>query len=139
MKAFRSPAPLIKHDLWLKIVALMGETAEVVKAGEESERVYIANQVFEKICELQVIDDRASAAAGKGMLDYQGYYCVTSKKVEEIVQAAGYKIPFNWLSETMTELGLKKEGSESIWYSRKSIRSWCFIQSKVLNQRKEEC
>lgn len=76
VKVFRSPAPSIKNDLWLKIVAAMGETAEVIIAGEESEHVYIANQVFEKVCELQVTEDRTIAAAGKGMLDYQEYFCV---------------------------------------------------------------
>lgn len=136
VKAFRTTAPLMKPDMWLQIVAVMGEMAEVVKAGEESERVYIANQVFEKVCELQVTEDRGIAAAGRGMLDYQGYFCAPSKKIEEIVQAAGYRIAFNSLSETMTELGLKKEGSENIRYDNKSIRSWWFVKSKVLDQQK---
>jgi len=136
VKAFRSPAPSMKSDMWLQLVAAMGEMAEVVRAGEESERVYIANQVFEKVCELRITDDRQDAAAGRGMLDYQGHFCVTSKKIEDIVQTAGYRIAFNSLSETMTELGLKKEGSENIWYGNKSIRSWWFFQSKVSDQQK---
>lgn len=136
VKAFRTPAPSMKSDIWLKIVEMMGETAEVVRAGEESERVYIANQVFEKVCELRITDDKQDAATGRGMLDYQGHFCVTSKKIEEIAQVAGYRIAFSSLSETMTELGLKKEGSENIWYGNKSIRSWWFFQSKVLDQQK---
>ena len=135
LKVFNAPAPLVTSENWLKIVAGMSEIAEVVTAGEESERVYIANRVFEKVCELKVTDDRGLAAAGKCMLNHQGYLCVISKKIEEIVQTAGYKIAFIPLSESMTELGLKKEGTESVWYG-KTIRSWWFIQSKVLTQQK---
>lgn len=131
IKKFNRPAPIISSEEWRAILEILAEKADVVQATEESENVFIANQVMEKIQRMKIIDDKELAAAGKGLLDHEGYLCLVTTKVEEIIDGR-YRIPLSTLSYVMTQLGYKTEGTHKIRCGNgKRPRFWCFFKDIV--------
>ena len=126
LRAFHVPMPLIDFKDWRYLVAVLGESAEIVNTNEESERVYIARQVFEEVCSMQVGERDVSASRGKNLVEYGGCYCLASGKIEDIVAKHGYKTTTKELSTTMVELGMKEEGTEAIYFGSKRARAWHF-------------
>jgi len=145
LKEFCMPAPDIKGKEWLKVLSALVEDdkTEHVEAPEESERVFIAKQMFEIVCRYDVSEDSEDAFAGlylyKTVLkkDDKTYFCMPSDKFLGLVSSAGFKIPSNLLSETMTELGFKCNGTPRVRYCGPQVRSWCFIPETVLIEKGE--
>ncbi|WP_406661325.1 hypothetical protein V7O66_02045 [Methanolobus sp. ZRKC3] len=132
LKTFNTPAPGFKDD-WIPFVQVLGEMAETTVAGEESELVYIAKQIMEKIRELPITDDQGDAGTGRALLRLGGYLCLSSTRIGEIVEVMHYHIAPNVLSTTMTALGYKAEGTRPIRCNGKLYRFWWFKES-IINE-----
>jgi len=144
LKVFDRPAPKIKLSRWPSILeALAEEKAECIQAPEESKNVFIARQIFEIVCSLEISDDAEDAESGRILYkhvlkeDNKPYLSVPSKAFLELVDRAGFKIPPNELSKTMFELGMKREATTRVSYCGKQLRSWCFIPEVVLREKGE--
>lgn len=145
LKAFDRPAPKIKATQWSNILdELSDDKAERIQTPEESGNVFTARQLFENICEKEISDDPEDAISGLAFLNYvtpdgnNKYYCIPSHVLKNIVDDSGFKIPLNTLSETMTELKMKKSGTEPIRYGKgRQKRTWCFLPEAVLEQQRE--
>jgi hypothetical protein len=125
IRAFNYPAPKVKGEEWDAIVELLAaEKAEVVKNAEESDTVYIAQQVFEEIQKMPIDDDEINAAQGRCLLNRDGMYLITSAKIEEIVKTSGFNVIASKLSPAMAKLGLKTEGTKRIRLNNKRVRAW---------------
>lgn len=136
LKLFGRPTPYIKRAEWkafLRMITADDSKIQTIEAKSESEKEYIANQVFELICSMKADTDKEIAVRGQVLYDNpkNNCLCLTSSKVEEILQSRSYKIPLNDLSDAMTELGFKLPGTDAIRYKGKKIRSWHFIKTKV--------
>ncbi|WP_319506329.1 hypothetical protein [uncultured Methanolobus sp.] len=125
LKTFHMPAPAFKDD-WIPFVRALHERAEIVTSKEESEAVYISNQILEEIRRLPKTDDQADASTGRALLQHKGFYCLHNKKVSEIVEAMRYHITPSDLSQAMTALGYKKEGTDAFRCNSKLTRFWWF-------------
>lgn len=151
LKTFDEPAPKLSPKKWTNFLSSFtvdDGTKEVIEAPEESENVFIARQVFELICTIPVSEDPDDAIDGRSLYDTnldelddkKRYYCMTSSKLLELVSNAGFKITSQNLSESMTELGLKKAGTPRVRYNgqeyKKRTRSWCFIPEIVDSHKK---
>ncbi|KKG06134.1 hypothetical protein [Methanosarcina mazei] len=143
LKVFHRPAPEVKPNRWRSVLeALAEDKAEYRQAPEESEFVYIARQIFEIICERDITDDPDDAMTGNFLFKHtlpngKTYFCMPSVRFGELVQRSGYIIPLNILSTTMTELGMKREGSLRVRYGGPQLRSWCFKPEVVMEQKGE--
>jgi hypothetical protein len=145
LKEFCIPAPDLNGKEWIKVLSALVEDGktENVEAPEESERVFIARQIFEIVCAYDISEDPEEALSGqylyKHVIDKENKvrYCMPSTKFLELVSNAGFKIPSNVLSETMTELGMKCNGTPRVRYCGPQVRSWCFIPETVLRQQEE--
>jgi hypothetical protein len=142
LKEFCIPAPDIKAKEWLKVLSALAEDdkTENIEAPEESERVFIARQIFEIVSEYDISEDPEDALSGQYLynheIDGNCHYCMPSSKFLELVSNAGFKIPSNILSETTTELGLKCNGTPRVRYGGgRRVRSWCFIPEAILSQK----
>lgn len=138
LKVFDRPAPKIKSDGWIELLdALAEEKVQYAEAPEESENVFIANQILEIVSQYEVSDDPEDAVSGLALLKYEfgddkkTYFCMLSSLFLNLVSELGFKIPPNILSDTMTQLGLKRKGTPRIYYSGKQMRSWCFIPEAI--------
>lgn len=141
LKTFDRPAPKIKPNIWIDLLsAFIEEKAEYKKASEESEAVFIARQVFEHICGLQIAEEPSDVETGGYMHEHtlpdgKKYYCIPSNIFAEKVQSLGFRIPLNVLSVTMSELGLKHAGTPRVRYDGTRCRSWCFLADAVVSER----
>jgi hypothetical protein len=142
LKEYCLPAPDLNGKEWLKILSALveDEKTESVKAPEESERVFIARQIFEIVSDYDISEDPEEALSGQYLynheIDGKFHYCMPSSKFLELVNNAGFKIPSNILSETTTELGLKCNGTPRVRYGcGRRVRSWCFIPEAILSQK----
>jgi hypothetical protein len=132
LKMFYRPPAYMTPNEWSAFVELLGETAEVITAQEESEAVYIAREVMEKIREMPVSEEPEEAATGRVFLMYMGYLCLKGTKITEIVESMRYHILPNKLSEAMTHLGLKKSGTPRIRCGAAGQhRFWWFYESAI--------
>jgi hypothetical protein len=145
LKVFDHPAPKVTPARWIAVLeALADEKATHIQAPEESSHVFIANSIFEIVCDREVSDDPDEAFSGFALYEHffqddeKPYCCVPSKVLLSLVEGAGFKIPLSDLSSTMTELGMKKEGTPRISYSNKQLRSWCFFKNAVLREKGEK-
>lgn len=157
-KAFRSqflsvfdrPAPLIKTNAWINLLDNLADEennkVEHLEAPEESNNEFIARQIFEIVCEREISDDAEEALSGLSLYKYElkegnnkkTYFCLPSQVlIDVIIGGSGYKITPKDLSQAMTELGFKKEGTQRVWYNGEQKRSWCFIPEAVLKERGE--
>jgi hypothetical protein len=123
---FYHPAPSFKQMDWYKFVECISQMAVVIKSTEESEAVYISNQVFDKIRELPITDDQTVGVTGRALLKHEEFYCLTSSKVSEIVEVYRFRIAPNVLSSTMTALGYKTAGTPAFRCDGKLCRFWWF-------------
>jgi len=129
LKMFHRLPPLIKSDEWLTVVDVLSESAEVITAKEESERVYIANQVMEDIRRMPVTEEQEDAATGRALIQRGEYLCLRSNKMKDIAES--YHIAPNILSKTMTELGYKAEGTEPFRCNKHLYRFWWFRKDAI--------
>ncbi len=157
-KAFRSqylsifdrPAPLIKTNAWINLLDNLADEennkVEYQEALEESNNEFIARQIFEIVCEREISDDAEEALSGLSLYEYELkegndkklYFCLPSRVlIGEILGGTGYKITPKDLSQAMTELGFKKEGTHRVWYNGYQKRSWCFIPEVVMKEKGE--
>jgi hypothetical protein len=157
-KAFRSqylsifdrPAPLIKTNAWINLLDNLADEennkVEYQEALEESNNEFIARQIFEIVCEREISDDAEEALSGLSLYEYELkegndkkiYFCLPSRVlIGEILGGTGYKITPKDLSQAMTELGFKKEGTHRVWYNGDQKRSWCFIPEVVMKEKGE--
>jgi hypothetical protein len=131
LKTFDVPAPKLSGNSWINLLqALSDDKKEYYRDPEDSENVYIAKRIFEKICELPLVE-KDVAASGRGLCAHEGYYCLVSSKVEEIVKSCDFRIAWNTLSSTMSALGLKREGTETVRLGKKSAKCWWFETSEI--------
>lgn len=142
LKIFDRPAPKINDKKWVEILdALAEEKTDYEEAPEESEHVFIANQIFETVSQYEASDDKEDAESGLTLLkhefedDKKTYYCMPSKKFLGLVSTLEFKIAPSILSGTMTELGMKRKGTPRVYYSREQLRSWCFIPEAIKRVR----
>jgi len=142
LKVFSHPAPRVTPSRWIALLeSLADEKATYIQAPEESNRVFIANSIFEIVCDRAVSKDPDEGLSGLALYEHsfpddeKPCYCMPSKIFLSLVEGAGFKIPPNDLSSTMTELGLKKDGTLRISYSGQQLRSWCFFKDAVLKEK----
>jgi hypothetical protein len=65
LKVFDRPAPRVKLSRWPSVLdALAEDKAEYTQAPEESNRVFIARQMFEIVCDREVSDIAEDAMSG---------------------------------------------------------------------------
>lgn len=126
LKEFHSSAPRVSSDQWDMFVTLMGEDAEIVTAKEESENVYCANRIMGEISQLSETEDKEEAWSRQILLRHEGYLCLVSGKIEEIVHVLNFKIAPNILSRTMTDLRYKTEGTKTIRCDGRRPSFWWF-------------
>lgn len=144
LKAFNRPAPKISSKRWIDfITALAEEKAIETEAPEESEHVFIAYQIFEKVTQFEISDDPEDALSGnylyKAQLeDGKIYFCMPSDKFLGLVEGSGFRIAPQKLSGTMSELGMKREGTPRIRYLGYQKRSWCFVPEAVLSHQRRD-
>jgi hypothetical protein len=139
IKQFNHPCPFVNPKKWSRILEALSEDPgkmEYEQRSEESEQVFVARELFEKVCDLCVTDDPEAALVGNGMYEHDGFYYVTSAKITELLQATGFKMALNILSDAMTRLNLKKEGTTLIRYGGPQKRSWGFIKKAVNIQKR---
>lgn len=147
LKAFDRPAPKIKASRWpdiLDALATDEDKVERQQAPEESSNVFIARQLFEIICEKDISDDPEEAISGLSFFKYiaeddkETYYCIPSHVLKNTVDESGFKIPLSDLSNTMTELKLKRAGTLLVRYGKgRQKRTWCFFPAVVLEHQRE--
>lgn len=142
LKTFDRPAPKISPSTWTDLLeALSGEKAEYRQEQEESGSVFTARAVFEIICSREITEDADDAISQELLLKYvkdnKTYYAMPSEIIKRLVDCAGFRIPLNELSSTMSLLGLKKEGTDLVRYNGLQKRSWLFILDTVLGARGE--
>jgi hypothetical protein len=130
LKTFHMPAPAFKDD-WIPFVMTLHERAEIITSKEESEAVYIANQILEMIRGLPITEDQADAATGRALLQHKGFYCLHNAKVSGVVEAMRYHIALSDLSRAMTSLGYKKEGTDAFRCNGKLSRFWWFYPEVI--------
>lgn len=133
-KVMFKPAVRLKNEEWDCFLWNFVDKTTFIEVIEESDAVFKAREIFAKICELPVSTDQDDVAAGRALYDYEGFYYLPSKKIKEIVDVENYRIPFNTLSTAMTELHLKKEGTDVVRLRGHTTRCWGFIPSEV-NQK----
>ena len=148
LSTFDKPAPRIKTDAWINLLENLAdpvnEKVEHKQAPEESNNEFIAKQIFEIICERETSNDPEDAISGLALFesvikeDHKKYFCIPSKfLVDVIISGSGYKITPKELSQAMTELEFKKEGTQRVWYNGNQKRSWCFIPEAVSKEKGE--
>ncbi len=142
LKTFDRPAPNIIQSKWIDLLeALSEEKAEYRQEQEESGSVFIARAVFEIICNREITEDAEDAISQESLLKYikedKIYYAMPSYIIKRLVDGAGFRIPLNELSSTMSLLGLKKEGTDLVRYNGLKKRSWLFIPEAVLAAKGE--
>lgn len=148
LSAFDRPAPIISNGDWIDLLDNLADEdndkVEHLEAAEESNNEFIAKQVFEIVCGREISEDAEDALSGLALFKYElkedkkTYYCLPSQVlIDNIIGASGYKITPKDLSQAMTELGFKKEGTQRVWYNGEQKRSWCFIPKAVLKERGE--
>lgn len=145
LKVFDRPAPRIRLSRWPSVLeALAEDKAEYTQAPEESNRVFIARQMFEIVCDRDVSDIAEDAVSGLTLYqrefqeDSSVWFCMPSKVFLNYVDEAGFKIPANELSTAMCELGLKRSGTPRVRYGGPQIRSWCFSPEAVWKEKGDE-
>jgi hypothetical protein len=145
LKAFDRPAPKISSVQWPNILEELAEDkAEYIQATEETGNVFIARQMFEIICELEISDDPEDAISGMSLFkheledDHIIYCCMPSPIIKNKVDESGFKIPLNELSTTMTDLKMKRAGTPAVRYGKgRRQRTWCFFFDPILEEQKE--
>ncbi len=135
LKKLFKPAPKVDSSDWLKFLQIMGENAEIIPNPEESQNVRVARKVFEKIC-IHPVEKDNNLSMNMGFYSHQGYYCLLPRIVENIIYQGGYKISLDTLSKTMTDLGLKKPGTQSASIGgRKPINCWWFYPDEIESRK----
>lgn len=137
-KVMNYPCVRCTNVEWDNLLFALIKKWELTETSEESETVFKAREIFAEICELDVSTDPTDAVTGYSLYEYNDYYYLTSKKVRDIIETRNYRIPLNTLSTAMTELGLKKEGTEAIRFYGKQVRCWVFFPAKVKELKQEE-
>lgn len=116
---------------WDKFLQASVFNMKLIEAPEESDAVFKAREIFAKIRQFEPTDIVEDVISGKGLYKHNGYYYFPSWKVKEIVDTYHFQIPFNTLSTAMTELGLKKAGTDVIRLDGIQTRCWVFIPKEV--------
>ncbi len=145
LKVFYHPAPKVTPARWIAVLeALADEKATHIQAPEESSHVFIANSIFEIVCDREVSDEADEALSGLALYEHsfhndeKTYYCMPSKFFLLLIDGSGFRISPNDLSSAMRELGMKKDGTPRISYCGKQLRSWCFFKDAVLREKGEK-
>jgi hypothetical protein len=134
LREFRVPAPLMPGIEWLNLLSALSENKkELFINPEESEEVRIAREVFEKIRRLAVSEDSQAFTSGRLIYLLNGRYYLRSSTIENMINDALYRISMSKLSETMTELGMKKPGTTKAGPERQ--RCWEFIPELLLKAK----
>lgn len=130
LKNFYLPAPSVKTDEWNNLLKLLAEQAQVVTAQEESEHVYIANQMIEEIRRLPVVDSIEDY--NRGLVLHSGCYLLPGSKIDEIIVAHNWKTSAQILSPVMSDLGFKLEGTHATRDGEGKLkRFWWFRPSAI--------
>lgn len=132
LKVFYRPPPAIKNSDWLPFVEAMSENAEVVTAKEATEHVYMAQRLMESIRALPIVSDDVDVLQGRGFYVYKGFYCLISKKIEQIIESSGWKTHAQTLSPVVAALGYKVEGNERIYVGGDQKRFWWFYPDAII-------
>lgn len=129
-KLSNTPAPRMKTDEWETFLRALSARATVGTYHEETDNVYIAETVLEKIRDLPKIK-KEMATWSKGYIEQDGYRCVHHNTIKESVEGLGFKFTGRILSDTLTQLGYKEEGTNEIWINelKKPVRFWWFKES----------
>ena len=136
LRKFNRPAPKVKTEEWQTVVELLStEKASVQEELEESERVNAARQLFEEVCRLPINDDKELALKKGNLFEHEGYICLPSFKITELIQKVNIKIGVQNLSGALVDLGLKVKGSEKVSAGGARERSWHFIKMYVWDQK----
>lgn len=130
LKLTDTPAPPLKASDWFAFIAGLSERAEHKKSLEESDNVYIAETVMEAI-RAQNIIKLESATTHKGYVPIDGYRCVHHHTVKELTEGLGFKFTGRILSDTLTQLGYKEEGTKQIRVKglKNPVRFWRFPEA----------
>jgi len=104
---------------------------KLIEAPEESDSVFKAREIFAKIRQFEPTTIVEDVISGKALYNHKEYYYFPSWKIKEIIDTYHFQIPFNILSTAMTELGLKKAGTDVIRLDGIQTRCWVFIQKEV--------
>lgn len=116
---------------WDEFLQASVSCMKLIEAPEESDSVFKAREIFAKIRQFEPTTIVEDVISGKALYNHNDYYYFPSWKVKEIVDTYHFQIPFNILSTAMTELGLKKPGTEVIRLGGNPTRCWAFITSEV--------
>jgi len=130
-KVMYLPCKRFTNSEWDELNFELVKKRKIIDGPEESEYVFKAREIFEIICDYEISTAAEDALNGRSFYQHEENCYLTSRKVKEIVDTFGFHIPFNILSSTMTELGLKKEGTFVIRLSGKPTRCWSFISAKI--------
>jgi hypothetical protein len=129
-KIMFEPAIRCTNSQWDQLLRELRDKRTIECNPEESEHVFIAREIFDRICDFEITTDPSDMFNGF-LYEYKDHFYLTSKVVKDIVDTQGFHITFKDLSSTMTELGMKKAGTERIPIHGKQFRCWGFIPSKV--------
>ncbi|WP_367344151.1 hypothetical protein [Methanomethylovorans sp.] len=132
LKWTNSPAPHFKPGKWNVFVAYLSERAEQKQTESESEEVYIAETVYEALMELDAINPE-HIKKKKGYIPIDGYRGIQHYTLKEITEGLGFKYNSKVLSDTLTQLGYKKEETSLKWIQglKRPVRVWLFYEPKV--------
>lgn len=130
LKLTDNPAPPLSPSDWYTFITSLSERAEHKKSVEESDNVYIAETVLEAILDLPAIKP-GSVTKHKGFVPIDGYRCVHHHTVKELTEGLGFKFTGRILSDTLTQLGYKEEGTRLKWINelKRAVRFWWFKES----------
>lgn len=129
-KIMFEPAIRCNNRQWDQFLRELGNKRNFQHDPEESEYEFIAREIFDSICDYEITTYSFDILNGF-LYDYKDHLYLTSKVIRDIIDNHGFHIAFKTLSSTMTELGMKKAGTERITIDGKQIRCWAFIPSKV--------
>jgi hypothetical protein len=138
---FNKASPFFKKKDWGTFVGYLSDIATVVQSKEETENVYVAQQLMEILLEYNITTDSnmiiQKNAFGRFFFDNGNKYCVLSNQIKhEVEEELGFKFNPKILSETLTDLGYKDAGTTAIRINGKRPRFWLF-DKKVIDDLKQ--
>lgn len=104
-KVMYVPAVRCSNSEWDELHFELVKKRTLRFAAEESQNVFVAREIFGQICDFEVSTLLEDALRGQALYDNSEHYCLTSRKIRDIVDTSGFRITFKDLSSTMTELG----------------------------------
>ncbi|MEN6290439.1 MAG: hypothetical protein ABFD07_00280 [Methanobacterium sp.] len=130
LRAFNRPAPKVSSKEWEIIIELLAEEkSEIIENEEESENVYIAEQIFECIKRIPISEDEADALNGRCLLRKGELCLLKAQKITEIARELGFNVVPNRLSPVMTKLNFKKAGTRNVRLDKIDTRVWEFFSA----------